>query len=294
MSRYSIKDLEQITGIKAHTIRVWERRYSIIQPERTKTNIRFYSDQDLKRLLNISMLNSSGIKISRLAEMDNIDIETSVLELSKSNNIEDTSINQLILATVNFDENLFESILNRCVLEKGMEETTTQILFPFFQRIGVLWQVGTISPAQEHFISNLIRQKLFTAIDSISITTKENSKKIIFFLKEDELHEISILFYNYIAKKNGIKTLYLGQNLPFKDIQKVVNDYKPDGLFTSFISPITVDKLNNYLTSLALNYTDLDVLITGLQLKEQYLTIPKSLKIVSSILDFKAYLTNLQ
>ncbi len=292
MSRYSIKDLEQITGVKAHTIRVWERRYGIVQPERTDTNIRFYSDDDLKRLLNISMLNTSGIKISRLAKMENIDLENSILELERANSVEDISIDKLILATINFDESLFESILNRCILEKGMEETTIQILFPFFQRIGILWQIGTISPAQEHFISNLIRQKLFTAIDSISGARQENAKKIIFFLKEDELHEISILFYNYIAKKNGLKTLYLGQDLPFRDLQKVVNDYSPDGLFTSFISPLTQIELNNYLKSLAGNFNEIDVLITGLQLKQEGLTIPKNIKTVSSISDFKTYLNN--
>lgn len=294
MSRYSIKDLEQITGIKAHTIRVWERRYGIIQPQRTETNIRFYSDEDLKRLLNISMLNTSGMKISRIAKLENVDLETSVLELARNSSVEDTSIDKLILATINFDENLFESILNRCLFEKGMEETTTQILFPFFQRIGILWQVGTISPAQEHFISNLVRQKLFAAIDSISSARQENAKKIIFFLKEDELHEISILFYNYIAKKNGVKTLYLGQDLPFWDLQKVVNDYNPDGLFTSFISPITLVELNNYLTSLAGNFKEIDVLTTGLQLKQEDLTVPSHIKIVSSISDFKTYLKQIK
>ncbi|PKQ60356.1 hypothetical protein BZG02_19645 [Labilibaculum filiforme] len=294
MSRYSIKDIEQITGIKAHTIRVWERRYGIIQPERTETNIRLYSDEDLKKLLNISMLNASGIKISHLAKMGDIDLETNILELSKSINIEDISIDKLILATINFDEDLFESILNRCLLAKGMEETTFQILFPFFQRIGTLWQIGTISPAQEHFISNLIRQKLFAAIDSLSGGSKENAKKIIFFLKEDELHEISILFYNYIAKKYGIKTLYLGQNLPFSDLQKVVATYHPDGLFTSFITPISESELNNYIVSLTENFDPIDIVITGFQLKNQIIKKHVKVKIVSSLMDFKEYVTKLE
>ena len=190
MSKYSIKDLEKITGVKAHTIRIWERRYGIIQPERTETNIRFYSDQDLKRLLNIAMLNASGIKISHLAKLDSIDLEAKVLELSRTNQLEDTSIEKLILSTVNFDEDLFESILSKCLLEKGMEETISKILFPFFERIGTLWQVGSISPAQEHFISNLIRQKLFVAIDACSGQRNDKAPRILFFLKEEELHEI--------------------------------------------------------------------------------------------------------
>ncbi|WP_372751050.1 MerR family transcriptional regulator [Labilibaculum sp.] len=290
MSRYSIKDLEQITGIKAHTIRIWERRYAIIEPQRTETNIRYYSDQDLRRLLNISMLNASGIKISTLAEMKSIDIETKVLEVSKMMDIKNTSIDKLILASINFDENLFESVLNKCILEKGMENTTIQILFPFFQRIGILWQVGTISPAQEHFISNLIRQKLFTAIDSVSGPRHNSSKKIVFFLKQGELHEVSILFYNYIAKKNGAKTLYLGQDLPLTDLKNVVEEYKPDYLFTSFISPISLSDLSGYLRSLATEFNEIKLFVTGSQLKQENLSIPNNFKLVSNISDFRSIL----
>ena len=287
MSKYSIKDLEQITGIKAHTIRIWEKRYSIIQPERTKTNIRTYSDEDLKKLLNISMLNASGIKISRLAEMDVVDLEANVLKLSRVNKLEDTSIEKLILATLNFDEDLFESTLSRSVIEKGMEETTAQILFPFFHRVGILWQVGSISPAQEHFISNLIRQKLFAAIDSVSGFKKEGAHKIIFYLPEGELHEISILFYTYIAKKNGMQTLYLGQDLPFSELEKVIKDYQPNSIFTSFITPTTVDQLNQYLQNLKSSFAKVDLYITGMQLQQQGVIFPKGMKTITSMKDFK-------
>lgn len=287
MSKYSIKDLEQITGIKAHTIRIWEKRYGIVQPERTKTNIRTYSDEDLKRLLNISMLNASGIKISILAEMDVIDLEANVLKLSKVNKLEDTSIEKLILATLNFDEDLFESTLSRCVIEKGMEETTAQILFPFFNRVGVLWQIGSISPAQEHFISNLIRQKLFTAIDSVSGFKKEGAPKIIFYLREKELHEIGILFYTYIAKKNGMQTLYLGQDLPFQELDKVIKDYQPQSIFTSFITPINAKELNQYLQMLKDSFKKIDLFITGMQLQQKEVNVPKGIKVITSMDDFK-------
>ncbi len=152
MSKYSIKDLEQITGIKAHTIRIWERRYDIIQPERTQTNIRFYSDEDLKRLLNISMLNASGIKISHLAKFNISELEAKVIELSQTDHLDDASIKKLILATINFNEDLFENILSNSINDIGIEDTISEILFPFFQQVGVLWQVGSINPAQEHFI----------------------------------------------------------------------------------------------------------------------------------------------
>jgi len=287
MSKYSIKDLEKITGVKAHTIRVWERRYAIIQPERTETNIRYYSDNDLKRLLNIAMLNDAGIKISHLAKLTSIDLETKVMELSRSNKVEAFAIEKLTMATVNFNEDLFESILSKSLLKQGMEDTITKVLFPFFERIGILWQVGSISPAQEHFISNLIRQKLFAAIDSCSGQRVENAKKIIFYLKEDELHEVSILFYNYIARRNGLRTLYLGQDLPFKDLISAVDDYKPNLIVTSFISPINPESLNKYLMNLSQSLDKVELNVTGLQLKQDEIIVPQNITILDSPDKFK-------
>ena len=287
MSKYSIKDLEKITGVKAHTIRVWERRYAIIQPERTETNIRYYSDNDLKRLLNIAMLNDAGIKISHLAKLTSIDLEAKVMELSRSNKVEAFAIEKLTMATVNFNEDLFESILSKSLLEQGMEDTITKVLFPFFERVGILWQVGSISPAQEHFISNLIRQKLFAAIDSCSGQRVENAKKIIFYLKEDELHEVSILFYNYIARRNGLRTLYLGQDLPFKDLISAVDDYKPNLIVTSFISPINPESLNKYLMNLSQSLDKVELNVTGLQLKQDEIIVPQNITILDSPDKFK-------
>ncbi|MFT5749691.1 MAG: DNA-binding transcriptional MerR regulator [Ancylomarina sp.] len=293
MSKYSIKDLEQITGIKAHTIRIWERRYDIIQPKRTQTNIRFYSDEDLKKLLNISMLNASGIKISHLAKLESTDIETKVIDLSQSNKLEDSSIKKLILATINFDENLFENILSNSINNIGIEDTIAEILFPFFKQVGVLWQVGSINPAQEHFISNLVRQKLFVAIDSVSISLPKEAKKVIFFLREGEFHDLSILFYNYIAKNNGIRTLFLGQNLPYNDLEKVVADYRADAIVTSFIAPEKEGQLNDYLNRLERSFTFIEIFVTGLQLQQKDISIPDGLSVFSSSSTFKDLLVNL-
>ncbi|GAB7089623.1 MerR family transcriptional regulator [Marinifilum fragile] len=290
MSKYSIKDLEKITGVKAHTIRIWERRYGIIQPERSKTNIRSYSDSDLRKLLNISMLNSSGIKISHLAKLSSIDLEAKILELSRSNKSIGFHIEKLTLATVNFNEELFESILSKCVLESGMESTITEVLFPFFERIGVLWQVGSVSPAQEHFISNLIRQKLFASIDSLSGKSVEGASKVLIYLKEGELHEVGILFYNYILRRNGFSTLYLGQDLPFKDLVSAVNDYNPDYILSSFISPINAEDINVYLLSMEKSFKGIELMVTGLQLKQDGVEVPNSMKLITSPQKFKELL----
>lgn len=294
MSKYSIKDLEQISGIKAHTIRIWEKRFDIIQPKRTQTNIRFYSDEDLKRLLNISMLNASGIKISHLANFNDSELETKVIELSQTDNQEETSIKKLVLATINFNEDLFENILSDSINDTGIENTISEILFPFFQQVGILWQVGSISPAQEHFISNLVRQKLFVAIDSVSSNLPKGAKKVVFFLREGEFHDLSILFYNYIAKKNGIKTLFLGQNLPYSDLEKVVNDYSADAIVTSFIAPEKEGQIKAYLSRLEKSFKSIEIFITGLQLKQNDITIPVGLSVFSSSATFKDLLVHLK
>ncbi len=294
MSKYSIKDLEQITGIKAHTIRIWERRYDIVQPERTNTNIRFYSDGDLKRLLNISMLNASGIKISHLAKFTNSELEAKIIELSQTDHLEEASIKKLILATINFDEDLFENILSNSINDLGIEHTIAEILFPFFQQVGVLWQVGSINPAQEHFISNLVRQKLFVAIDSVPISLSKDGKRVIFFCREGEFHDLSILFYNYIAKKNGVRTLCLGQNLPFSELEKVVCDYRADAIITSFIAPEKEGELNDYLNRLEKSFTSIKVFVTGLQLQQKDINIPGGFSVFSSSTAFKDLLLNLK
>ena len=294
MSKYSIKDLEQISGIKAHTIRIWEKRFDIIQPKRTQTNIRFYSDEDLKRLLNISMLNASGIKISHLANFNDSELETKVIELSQTDDMEKTSIKKLVLATINFNEDLFENILSDSINDTGIENTISEVLFPFFQQVGILWQVGSISPAQEHFISNLVRQKLFVAIDSVSSNLPKGAKKVVFFLREGEFHDLSILFYNYIAKKNGIKTLFLGQNLPYSDLEKVVIDYSADAIVTSFIAPEKEGEIRDYLSRLEKSFKSIEIFITGFQLKQNDMTIPVRLSVFSSSATFKDLLVHLK
>ena len=167
MANYSIRDLENFTGIKAHTLRIWEKRYNIVKPKRTCTNIRYYDDEDLKKLLNISILNRNGIKISNIVEMSDQAISEKVMSFASTKTDTDTQVESLVVAMIDLDERKFEKIFTTAVLRLGFEETVLRILYPFFERIGILWQIGTISPAQEHFISNLIRQKLIVAREGL-------------------------------------------------------------------------------------------------------------------------------
>lgn len=231
-SEYSIKDLELLSGIKAHTLRIWEQRYNILKPERTDTNIRFYTNADLKRILNISILNKNGYKISNIAVLDD---DVLILEAEKFLNIhvkDSNKLESLYLCLVELNELKFEDIINKSIIEIGFENTIEKVVFPFIRHLGNLWQLGTITPAQEHFITNLIRQKLIVGIDKLAPEKNPKSKFYIFFLPTNELHEMGLLYTYYLAKAKGHRCLYLGQSVPIEDVGSIVKDTQPDVVVT--------------------------------------------------------------
>ncbi|MEZ4938025.1 MAG: MerR family transcriptional regulator [Crocinitomicaceae bacterium] len=249
MGLYKIKDLEQLSGIKAHTIRIWEKRYNLISPERTDTNIRLYTDKDLRNLLMVAILNKNGYKISRIVEMDNSD-RVKLLEDELIHQPENDSVfDLLILAMIELDEHKFSTELEQLFDKYGVLDTFVKYLFPFVERIGIMWKVGSITPVQEHFITNLIRQKLISRIDKLPIP-KGNPRRILVYLPEHELHEISILLYNYILRSTGKYTYYLGQSVPFEDLIRAIDKLKPDAIVTSFITGISKPKLTHYFKNL--------------------------------------------
>lgn len=266
MGKYAIKDLEQLSGIKAHTIRIWEKRYRLIEPHRTHSNIRFYGDEDLKKIINVSLLNNNGIRISKISEMSEDEIVRKILELSESHTEASIYINQLIVAMVDLDEEIFEKILSGLFLRFSFEKTMTSILFPFLEKIGILWQTRNITPAQEHFISNLIRQKLIVAIDSLPLPPK-NKQKVLLFLPENELHEIGLLFYHFIIRKAGYRTYYLGQTVPHPDLKSVYEVHKPDILVTTITTSISKSALVQYLARLSDDFPDTQILVSGFQIQ---------------------------
>lgn len=287
MAIYSIKDLEKISGIKAHTIRIWERRYGLINPRRTSTNIRYYSDEDLKKLLNISILNQNGFKISKIADLNDNQLRDRVLDLCIDARNNSVQIESLMVAMLELDERKFINVLSGAIIKYGFEDTVEQVLFPFLDRIGMLWQAGTINPAQEHFISNLIRQKLIVAIDNEMQNITVNGPRIVFFLPEGELHEIGLLFYNLVARKEGLDVVYLGMSVPLGDL-KLVNQVKPaDAFFTSFVSARKKSEMESQLQRLREYFPDTPFMVSGLQIKELKPRLPEDFTVVSSIKTFK-------
>jgi len=290
MANYSIKDLENFTGIKAHTIRIWEKRYNLVEPKRTETNIRYYDDDDLKKLLNVSILNKNGIKISNIVNLSEEAISEKVLSMVGPHSDTESQVENLVVAMIELDENKFEKIFNTAVINLGFEEAVIRILYPFFVKIGVLWQIGTINPAQEHFISNLVRQKLIVAIDGLVEPYRVNTRSFLLFLPEGEYHELGLLFYYYILKKNGHKVIYLGETVPFDGLLEVAKVKKVDALLTAFVAAITEEEFKEYLQNLYDNFKETPVYLTGLQSTLFDVKLPDNMALIHDVAEFKKVL----
>jgi DNA-binding transcriptional MerR regulator len=287
-AKYSIRDLEKLSGIKAHTLRIWEQRYNLLSPERTDTNIRWYSNEELKMLLNISMLYHRGYKISKIAALKKEEIIEEVNKLTESQNTFENQIDSLVICMVELDENKFEKIISNTILRLGFASAIEQVIYPFLKKIGVLWQTGSINPAQEHFISNLIRQKIIVAIDGIVPAENKNAKKIVLFLPENELHELSLLYYSYLLKSKGHNITYLGQSVPYKDLQKVYEIRQPEIMLTIFTqAPKNIEK---YVQQLAADFSQIKLMLSGAQIVDATIALPSNVVIFR---DAKALLEKL-
>jgi DNA-binding transcriptional MerR regulator len=282
VSTYSIKDLERISGIKAHTIRIWEQRYNIINPDRTDTNIRHYSDEDLKSILNIGILNNNGYKISKIAQMQKDEITASVLEITGNNFDTNVQIDNLIIAMVEMDEDRFEKFLSANILRSGFEKTFLEILHPFMVKVGILWITNSINPAQEHFMSNLVRQKLIAAIDGITYSSNSKKGSCLLYLPENELHEINLLFANLILKRQGFKTIYLGQSVPYSDLKMVCDLHQPEYMLTVITCSFADMSIEDYLKNLSTDFPKQKVIVSGYQFMNNEINLPKTVKVFNS------------
>jgi len=249
MNAFTIKDIENLTGIKAHTIRIWEQRYSFLNPNRTGTNIRVYSNEELKIVLNIALLNKYGFKISHIAQMNEKELKNKILSLTNSQAQQERIVNEMLNCMIDIDFEQFESILDQHISRLGIEKSITQIIFPFLERVGILWLTSNINPAQEHLITNIIRQKIILGIETVT-SIFNSSKLCIVFLPEGEHHELGILFIHYLLKSKGIKVIYLGANVPIADIEYLCKIKSPDFIYshlTSLAHNFNFEKFLNFI-----------------------------------------------
>jgi DNA-binding transcriptional MerR regulator len=282
MGAYTIRELENLSGIKAHTIRIWEKRYGLIAPQRTSTNIRTYRDTELKKLLNISILNRNGLKISKIAQLSSDEIISRINQYTHDITSTESQIENLTLAMIDLDEHRFEQVLARAVIKFGFEDAVIRVIYPFFVRIGLMWQTDSINATQEHFISNLVRQKFFAAIDNLETGMSPENPRFVFFLPEGELHEIGLLFFCYLTKKRGFRTLYLGQSLPMKDLIEISRTFPYEYMVTSVTASFNKKGTGEYLNNLSEKFSDKTIFISGARILDYSSEAPPNIKLLTS------------
>jgi MerR family transcriptional regulator, light-induced transcriptional regulator len=288
VGQFSIKDLEHLSGIKAHTLRIWEQRYNIINPKRTETNIRYYDDDDLKRILNISLLNDHGFKISKIAQMPPEAITQEVMQITETPNRHSDQIQALTISMIQLDELRFEKRMATNILHHGFENTMMEIVIPFLLKIGMLWQTGAINPAHEHFITCLIRQKIIVAIDGLVTQYQDNRQKFMLFLPEGELHELTLLFAQYMIKARKHQVIYLGQNLPLEDLGVVSQIHEPDYMLCIITTAPGQAAIQDYINNLSKRFPTTQLLLTGWQVVGQNLKLPPQATILYSFKDLSS------
>ena len=292
MNAFTIKDLENLTGVKAHTIRIWEQRYSFLKPQRTDTNIRYYNNHELKTILNIALLNKYGYKISHIDRMTEEEMKDKIVALSNAQAQQERVINELIQHMIDLRLEDYEDVLDNYIHTRGIEKTINQIIFPFMERIGVLWITDHINPAQEHLVSNIIRQKLIVGIESVKPIMRIQ-KTVLLFLPEGEYHELGLLFIQYLLKSRGIDTLYLGANVPLEDVEYVVNIKKPDYLYTHLTSVSNSFSFERFLSNLTKAFDSTPVYISGRLTQAYEKRIPAKINFKRSLSEVMEFITTI-
>jgi len=262
---YSIAELERYSGIKAHTIRMWEQRYSLFRPHRTETNIRVYNDEQLRKLLNVAALLQAGMRISLIAGMSDEEFVKKLdqqLSDQMSENTYAREINALIMAGLTYDEELFHRTFADCMMRYGLEETYVDILYPVLKRVGLMWSTREMDVCQEHYISNLVRQKLFTAADNLT-APKPEAKKWVLFLGENERHDIGLLYANFLIRQYGHKVYYLGRQVSLNDMASNIDQLSPDFILTFIKHTSQIEWGQNYVNEIGNLLSDCHAVVAG-------------------------------
>jgi MerR family transcriptional regulator, light-induced transcriptional regulator len=293
MNAFTIKDLENLSGIKAHTLRIWEQRYNFLKPQRTTTNIRYYSNDELKTILNIALLNKYGFKISHIDQMLPGEIKDKILSLGDAKAVQERLINALVNEMIDLNIDKFERIIAGYISAKGIEETILQIIFPFLEKTGILWQTGHINPAQEHLVINIIRQKLIVAIETCA-SPVHIDKTFLLYLPEGEHHELGLLFMYYLLKSRGAKIIYLGANVPSKDVEYIVKLKKPDIAFIHLTGNSFNFSLEKFLHSIQQRFGKIETVISGQRAEEYRKRVPSCIQLKRSLPEVMNWLSSLR
>jgi DNA-binding transcriptional MerR regulator len=285
---FTIRDLENISGIKAHTIRIWEKRYNLLQPKRTDTNIRYYTPENLTKLLNIVLLNKNNFKISKIAAMSEEMITIKSRELAFSIATNDEAINSFKVSMFQFDKILFNNTYNKLLHKKTFREIFKDIFIPFLEHIGLLWQTETLLPAHEHFISNLIAQKIQINTEKLQYSITNTNKTYVLFLPENEIHELGLLYLNYELVLRGNHTIYLGQSLPLNNLNYFLDNDREICFITSLTVQPYDDKIESYFKEIAevMQNTNNQFIAVGRKVKKiEHMNLNDNIQLHNSVSD---------
>lgn len=285
---FTIKELEALSGIKAHTIRIWEQRYHFLKPSRTDTNIRRYSNDELKTLLTVALLNKYGYKISRIDAMSHEERTQAVLELSPQDASRERLVNRMIGYMIDMKNVEFEKLLNDHIKEEGIEKTITGVIFYFLEKVGILWHTNHILPVQEHIVSNIVRQKILSAIDGLPLAHKPEPVFLL-FLPEDEHHEMGLLFVYYLLRKKRLPVIYLGSSVPLKDVQFLFEHTVPDYLYLHLTAFPRRHDLSKYISSLSQKIPRTKILLSGTAIKQYKKPLSRNVVAFQSLEEVMAF-----
>ena len=288
-SNFSIKNLEHLSGIKAHTIRIWEKRYNLFEPERTDTNIRLYNLENLQKLLNVTLLYNNGYKISKIALLSPQEINVNVHKLTINKNADDWSIGLFKLAMINFDQRLFTKTFNDLLEQFSFSEVFKNVFVPLMNELGVLWQTNSISPSHEHFITSLVKQKIHAMCEDLQQkSTRRTDRRFVLFLPDNEIHELGLLYLQYEVLSNGFQCVFLGQSVPIESLSNLVDIGEPITFISYFTIEPSQDKIKAYLNTFnseIIENIDSELWILGYQVQFMSDEMPDKIRKFKSIDD---------
>jgi len=282
--------MEKLSGIKAHTIRIWEQRYGFLQPKRTPTNIRYYEDEDLKLLLNVALLNKNGYRVSKISNMSEREITEKVAEISEVSYEYPTQLDALTLSMIEMDEFKFGRIVNTNTEQIGFERTMLEVIYPFLDKLSILGMTGSIHPIQVNFISCLIRQKMIVAIDKLPLQRNFANQKFLLYLPEGEKQELSLLFLSFLLKSRGFQVNYAGVGVSLIDLKDAYRIQKPDFIYTMISEPFSKVSVSEYVDTLSEKFKDIELLFSGHEVVRQNIRTGGNVKILASLEETIAYM----
>jgi len=287
---YSIKDVEKLTGVKAHTIRIWEKRYNIIEPKRTDSNIRYYLDDDLKHILNIALLNRNGIKISKISDMDITEIQRKVAEIADIDESFEGQLDTLTISLIDLDEVKFLKIFEKNLQERGFVNTMLEVIYPLLDKLAMMWITGSIKSIHEKFVSNLIKRKSIVHIDGLKATRNET---FLIYLPEGERNELSLLFLNYIISSHGFKVINAGVDVSIDDLVETKEVRVPEYIMTIVNDSLSGDNLITYMEYISGEFPDSKLILSGIQVETLPPDYSEQVTLLKSSEDTMVYLNEL-